>query len=57
MIRTRTVKIPKIDGFDNDYVEKVFAQQNISPVRWAIVDVDDKEITLSVSCASYNFCG
>ena len=49
MITTKTIKIPQVDGFDNSYIEEVLAQQNISPVRWAIVEIDDKEITLSVS--------
>ncbi len=49
MVTTQTVKIPFIDGFDNVYIEQTLAQQNITPIRWAIVDVNNKEITLSVS--------
>lgn len=48
MIKSDIIKLNKIDGFDNLYVEKELAKRYKSVIRWAIVDVD-KDLTVSVS--------
>ena len=40
-----TVSLPP----EADYIEAQIKAQKIEPVRWAIVDVEDKKLILSVS--------
>ena len=50
MIKSKIIKIeceklpPSVD-----FIEKEIKRQGFDPVRWAIVEVKDKELTLSVS--------
>ena len=48
MIKSGIVKIKKIDGFDNLYVEQELSKIFKSVIRWAIVDIND-DLTVSVS--------
>lgn len=47
MITTRTIKLQKPVEFDNLWIENQLAGYNV--IRWAIIDVTEREITLSVS--------
>ncbi len=49
MIKSDTIKIVRVDNFDNDYIEKqlIFVYSNI--IRWAIIDLNEKDIIVSVS--------
>ena len=48
-ITTSNVKIPKIENFDNEYIENYLANLGYDLVRWAITYIDENEITISVS--------
>ncbi len=50
MITTQTIKLKKPDTYDNQWIEEQLADFNI--IRWAIIDVTEREITLSVSIAN-----
>ena len=49
MIKSDIVKIPRIENFDNDYVEQELAKFFSSVIRWAIVDVQGNDLVISVS--------
>ena len=49
MIKSDIVKIPRIENFDNDYVELELAKLFSSVIRWAIVAVDEDDLSVSVS--------
>lgn len=49
MIKSKIVKINKIENFDNIYIENSLINKKIDPVRWAIVDVNEGFIIVSVS--------
>ena len=48
MIKTETVKIKYINGFDNSYIEKELSKFYKSVIRWAITDID-YDISVMVS--------
>jgi len=43
------IEIPKIEDFDNYYIEDELSKRGIDPIRWAIVEVSEKLILISVS--------
>ena len=49
MIKSDIVKIPRIENFDNDYVEQELSKLFSSVIRWAIVAVDEDVLSVSVS--------
>ena len=49
MIKSDIVKIPRIENFDNDYVEQELAKLFPSVIRWAIVDIQENDLIMSVS--------
>ncbi len=49
MIKSEIVKIKKIKGFDNLYIEQELKNSGFDLVRWAIVKIDDDFLTVSVS--------
>ena len=49
MIKSAVVKISRIENFDNDYVEQELAKLFSSVIRWAIVAVDEDDLSVSVS--------
>ena len=49
MIKSDIVKIQKIENFDNGYIEKELAKKYPAVIRWAVVGIDEKILTLSVS--------
>ena len=49
MIKSELVKIKRIENFDNLYIEACLKELNKFPIRWAIVDVDEKNISISCS--------
>lgn len=49
MIKSDIVKIPRIENFDNDYVEQELSKLFSSVIRWAIIDVQENELIISVS--------
>lgn len=50
MVISKTVKIisPKMPP-DVEFIEKEIEKTNIEPLRWAIVDIKNNELTISVS--------
>lgn len=50
MIKSDIVKIPRIENFDNDYVEQELAKLFSSVIRWAVVDIQENNLIISVSC-------
>ncbi len=49
MIESDIIKIEKIDNFDNNYVERELAKNFANVSRWAIVEVSEKDLTVSIS--------
>lgn len=49
MIVSQTIKVKKIESFDNLYVEQELQKLGLNFVRWAIIAVDDAFLTVSVS--------
>ena len=49
MIISQDIKISKTDNLTNDYIETELQKMEISPLRWAIVDVSEIAYTVSVS--------
>lgn len=47
MITTKTIKLKKPIEFDNLWIENQLAEYNV--VRWAIIDVTETELILTVS--------
>lgn len=47
MITTKTIKLKKPGELDNLWIETQLADYNV--IRWAIIDVTETEIILSVS--------
>ncbi len=46
MITTKIIKIKYTNSLTE--IEKVFAEQNISPLRWAIVKLDGETMFLNI---------
>ena len=51
MIKSETIKIKKIDNFDNLYIENELNKIYKSIIRWAVIDIDN-DITINVSYES-----
>lgn len=49
MVKSDIIKIKKIENFDNNYIENEISKSGKSLLRWAIVDIDDEYLTVSVS--------
>lgn len=49
MIKSDVIKIKKIEKFDSDYVEQELSKLFSSVIRWAIVDVQENDLVISVS--------
>lgn len=49
MIKSDIIKIKKIENFDNLYVERELLKKYSSVIRWAITDIGDEFLTVSVS--------
>jgi len=50
MIKSDIVKINKISNFDDIYIEKELSKKYSEIIRWAVVEVNETDIVLSVSC-------
>ena len=48
-IVSKLVDIDKIDNISIEYIEKELTKLNINPLRWAVVNVGDKILTVSVA--------
>ena len=48
-VESQIVKIPKLNNLSVENVEFELTKLNITPLRWAIVHVDDKIFTISVA--------
>lgn len=49
MIKSEIITINKIENFDNSYIEDKLTKTFKKIIRWAVVDVLDNDITVSVS--------
>lgn len=49
MIKSDILKIKKIENFDNIYIEQELSSKYNSVIRWAIVEITDNELIISVS--------
>lgn len=49
MITTQTIKLKKPNDFDNLRIEKQLSNMGFNVIRWAIIDITDTELILSVS--------
>ena len=46
---SKLIKIKNNNKPSTEYIEEELSRQNITPLRWAIVAVDDKFYTVSVA--------
>ncbi len=51
MIKSEIVQIKKTDNFDNLYIETELKRIYSDIIRWAVVDIDECEISVSISYA------
>ena len=51
MIKSDLIKIPFTN--DNNEIENTLVQREIEPLRWAVINVENNELTISVS---YHAC-
>ena len=49
MIVSESIKIAKVDDVSTEYIEDELKKQSIVPIRWAITDIDEKDITISLA--------
>lgn len=49
MIKTVSVKIPKQEIFDSKYIENQLNKQFKDIIRWAIIEIDNDFLNISVS--------
>ena len=49
MITTKTITLNKPNEFDNLWIEKKLSELGYDVIRWAIVDINETEIILSIS--------
>lgn len=49
MIVSDIVKIEKVKNFDNDYIEQELLKSFNNIIRWALIEVEDYKLTISVS--------
>ena len=49
MIITEQIELKKTNDLTSEYIEEELKNLDITPLRWAIVDVNDCVYTLSVS--------
>ena len=49
MILSDCVKIKKVDNLSTEYVEDELKKQGIDPLRWAVSDMDDTTLTISLA--------
>lgn len=49
MIKSETINIKKIANFDNLYIENELKKLHSSIVRWALIEVNDDFLTISLS--------
>jgi len=54
MIKSEVIKIKKAENFDNLYIEQELKNLGLDVVRWAVIDIDKKYLTVSVSVYSKN---
>ena len=48
-VTSSIVEIANNGNLTTEYIEAELTKLNISPLRWAIVDVDDKMVSISVA--------
>lgn len=49
MIKSASVKIPKPKFFNNSYIENELNMQFKNIIRWAIIEIDNDFLNISVS--------
>ena len=49
MIQSDIIPFDKLDNFDNHYAERELAKNFANVIRWAIVEVSEKDLTVSIS--------
>ena len=49
MIKSDIIKIKKIEDFDNIYIEQELSHKYNSVIRWAIVEIQENNLIISVS--------
>lgn len=49
MIKSKNIKIKKIENFDNLYIEQELKLMGFDVVRWAVIAVDEGYLTVSIS--------
>ena len=49
MIRTQTIRLKKPNEFDNLWIEKELSSMGLDVIRWAVIEVTDRELIVSVS--------
>lgn len=48
-IDSKILEFKNTGEFSTEYIESLLKQQNINPLRWAIVDVNDLKFKISVT--------
>ncbi|MBQ3101824.1 hypothetical protein IJC60_02350 [bacterium] len=48
-IKSKTIKFEKQGEITLDYIKKIFKEQNIDPLRWAITEIKDDVCEIALS--------
>lgn len=48
-IESKIIEIENTKDFSVEYVESQLQQRNIEPLRWAIVDINEKTFSINVA--------
>jgi len=49
MIISDCVKIKRVKNITTKYIERELKKQRIEPIRWAITDINDKELIIALA--------
>ncbi len=49
MIISDSINIKYVENISTEYIESELKKQNIEPIRWAITEINEKEITISLA--------
>ena len=49
MIISDNIKLDRVENVTTEYIENELKKQGIEPIRWAITDINENEITISLA--------
>lgn len=50
MIVSKLLEIERVEALSTEYIEQELKKRSVEPIRWAIVEVREKTLVLSLAC-------